>query len=229
MSKLLLGDIREKIKLLPDESVDLIVTDPPYKIVQGGRTKKDTGSGGIFHPDSELAAKGKLFDHNDIKFSEWLPLLYRVLKKGSHAYIMVNGRNIAELQQAAEDAGFNYQNMLVWKKQTKTPNRYYMQTCEFILLLCKKPARSIKDMGMENFFLVPALRGNRIHPSEKPVDLMKIFVEQSSEVGDTVLDPFMGSGSTIKACIKLKRKFIGIEIDKQYFDRMKKELANERS
>ena len=60
--------------------------------------------------------------------------------------------------------------------------------------------------------------GNKQHPTEKPVDLMKLYVENSSQVGDTVLDPFMGVGSTGVACKELGRNFIGVELDEQYFD-----------
>lgn len=221
---LYLGDVRQLFKEIPDNSIDLVVTDPPYKIVQGGRTK-DMGHGGIMAMDNKDVSKGKMFEQNDIKFSEWLPEVYRVLKPRTNAYIMTNGRNIAELQAAAEDAGLHYQNLLVWKKRTKTPNRYWMQTCEFILMLSKRPARSIHDMGKENFFQYDSKRGNRLHPSEKPIDLMADLIVESSSIGETVLDPFMGSGTTGVAALRLSREFIGMEVDPKFFEVAKQRLG----
>lgn len=142
--KLMNGDCRELLKDIPEESVDLLLTDCPYRIVQGGCSNKKANTG-IF--SKENAEKGKLFDCNDIEFSEWLPLVYRVMKQRTHAYIMVNGRNLASLQEAAENAGFTFQNLLVWEKGNVTPNRYYMNACEFVLMLRKGCAKSIKNRG----------------------------------------------------------------------------------
>ena len=132
MIDLRLGDCREILKDIPNETIDLIVTDCPYKIVQGGCTnipRKDEPSG-IFNRRNTFTQKnarnGKLFDYNDIKFSEWLYDCYRVLKNNSHCYIMINGRNLKELFISAEEVGFKYQNLLVWKKNNITPNRYYL-------------------------------------------------------------------------------------------------------
>ena len=207
------------MKKLPNESVDLVVTDCPYKIVQGGCTSN--GKAGIFTKTDAVSA-GKLFNHNEIIFKEWLPDIYRVLKKGTHCYIMINGRNLAELQYEAEKVGFHYQNTLVWKKNNITPNRYYMQCLEYILLLSKRPALSIANMGEKNFFEIQNPRG-KTHPTEKPVDLIEIFVKNSSKEGQIVLDPFMGTGSAGVACKNLNRNFIGVEIDENYF-----KIAQER-
>jgi site-specific DNA-methyltransferase (adenine-specific) len=131
---------------------------------------------------------------------------------------MVNARNLTRLQVEAEKAGFAFQNILIWEKNNVTPNRYYMQQAEYILLLRKGPARTINNPGTSNVLKVPNIIGRKVHPTEKPVELMKILIENSSQPGDTILDPFMGSGSTGVACIENDRRFIGIEIDKKYFD-----------
>jgi site-specific DNA-methyltransferase (adenine-specific) len=206
-------DCLKVLRKLPTESVDLVVTDCPYKIVQGGCTSN--GKAGIFTKTDDVSA-GKIFQHNEIKFKEWLPDVYRVLKKGTHCYIMINGRNLAELQIEAEKVGFHFQNLLVWKKNNNTPNRYYLQCLEFIILLSKRPALNINNMGDKNFFEIPNIKG-KTHPTEKPVDLLKIFIENSSKEGQIVLDPFMGTGSTGAAAKLSNRKFIGIEIDEKYF------------
>lgn len=169
------------------------------------------------------ARQGKLFKYNDIKFSEWLPEIYRALKPKTHCYIMINARNLKELQTEAEKVGFAFQQLIVWNKGNATPNKYYMNACEFILMLRKGGARNINNMGTKNILNVPNIR-NRKHPTEKPKELMKILVENSSNEGDLVLDPFMGVGSTGVACKELNRDFIGIEIDERYFNIAKKRL-----
>lgn len=103
-----LGDTRELIKGLADESIDLVVTDCPYRIISGGDSRghwRDKMCGGMLakhgrddrDSNYDNVKKGKLFDHNDIEFSEWMSEVWRVLKMDSHCYIMVNGRNLKDL------------------------------------------------------------------------------------------------------------------------------------
>lgn len=228
------------MKTLPDECVDLIVTDCPYKIIAGGVTieqRKDEVSG-IFQKraisdGSRLGNKwlkknaddipcavrqGKMFEHNDLAFADWLPEVFRILKPGCHCYIMINGRNLKELQTEAEKVGFKYVNLLAWKKNNLTPNKYYMQQMEFILLLRKGRARNINNMGTSNCLEIPNIIGKKKHPTEKPVELMKIFIENSSDVNDVVLDPFFGCGSTLIAAVQANRHYLGYEIDPTFFD-----------
>lgn len=221
------GDCLEVMKDIPDNSIDLIVSDVPYKIISGGCTNdavkiKATKFMGdmLNHFDDktrDLVKLGKLFEHNDIKFSEFLPQMYRVLKDNSHCYLMVNGRNLKELQIAAEDVGFKYQNLLVWDKGNATPNKWYMNCCEFILFLRKGKAKNINNLGSKTILSVKNIKG-KTHPTEKPVELMKILIENSSKQNDVVMDCFMGTGSVGVASVNTNRSFIGIEIDKTYYD-----------
>ena len=219
---LLQGDCLELMKDIPDESIDLVVTDCPYHIVSGGCTNKGKGNG-IFQ--KENASDGKLFSHNEIEFSEWLPDVFRVLKQNSHCYIMINGRNVKQLQQEAENVGFVFQNLLVWDKGNVTPNRYYMNACEFVLLLKKGKSRTINKPGTPSILRYRNIIGRKNHPTEKPIELMECFIENSTHLFDTVLDPFMGSGSTGVACKNTGRHFIGIEIDKNYFNIAKERIG----
>lgn len=226
------GDCLEILKDIPDKSVDLIVTDCPYRIVQGGCTnipRKDEPSG-IFNRRNTFtqanAKSGKLFDNNDIEFKDWLPDVYRVLKDNTHCYIMINARNLKDLQQAAEDVGFKFQNILIWNKGNATPNRYYLNAYEMILMLRKGNAKNINNMGCKNIIDIKNIRGTKLHPTEKPVELNKVFIENSSNEGDLVIDPFMGAGACGVACKELNRNFIGIEIDEKYFN-IAKERLNE--
>jgi site-specific DNA-methyltransferase (adenine-specific) len=227
-------DCLEGMKQIPDNSIDLIVTDPPYKIVEGGCSNKAVtinACGGILNKHDgdniELVKKGKIFTHNEIEFKEWLPEIYRVLKKQSHCYIMINGRNLAELQMEAEKVGFRFHNIIVWDKGNATPNKWYMQRLEFILFMFKGEAKNINNMGTTTLLQVPNIkRGTKLHPTEKPVDLMKILIENSSKKNDIVLEPFAGCGSTLLACKETGRNFIGFELDKHYCELAEKRISN---
>lgn len=216
------GDCLELMKDIPDESIDLVVTDPPYKIIQGGCTNKAVRFKGV--NEKELK-NGTLFKENNVKFSEWLPEVYRILKNNTHCYIMCNDRNLKELLVECENVGFKLLNVLVWGKSKHSPNRYYMKNCEFIVFLRKGKAKNINDMGTKQLLLIDNV-ANKKHPSEKPIKLMEILIKNSSDEKDIVLDCFMGSGSTGVASINTNRNFIGIELDENYFNIAKERISN---
>lgn len=166
-----------------------------------------------------------MFKYNDIEFKEWLPEVYRVLKNESHCYIYISARHLKELQQEAEKVGFKFQQLLVWKKNNVTPNKFYLNNYELILMLRKGKAKFINNMGTKNVIEIDNIR-NKTHPTEKPVELNKILIENSSNEDDIVLDCFMGTGSCGIACKQLNRNFIGFEIDKKYFNIAKERIEN---
>ena len=199
------------MKGIPDESVDLIITDPPYKTTSRGSSG---GTGGILK--EEINKRGKVFKHNDIEFNEWLPELYRVLKYTGHAYIMSNNKNLKNMLIEIENVGFNIYKTLIWAKNSPITNMYYMDSHEYIIFCRKGKAKRINNCGTKSVLNVDNPR-NKVHPTEKPVELMEILVNNSSQEGELVLDPFMGSGSTGVACVNTNRKFIGMELDEEYF------------
>lgn len=205
------------MRRLADDSIDCLVTDPPYKIIGGGQGK-NTNTGGILNQNKKGAENGTFFKHNSIKFSEWLPEVFRVLKDQTHAYVMVNDRNMQDLLNVSTKAGFQLVNILAWKKNNATPNKFYMKNMEFIVMLRKGRQRYINHMGSKQCMEVPNIIGNKKHPSEKPSDLLKILIENSTNEGEIVLDPFMGVFSTAVASIETNRKYIGFEIDEEYFN-----------
>jgi site-specific DNA-methyltransferase (adenine-specific) len=94
-----------------------------------------------------------------------------------------------------------------------------MKNCEYILFLRKGKAKWINDIGgSKTVHKFDNIIGHKLHPTEKPIDLLKLYISNSSNEGDIVLDPFAGSGSTLLASKELNRKYIGYEIDKQYYD-----------
>ena len=233
------GDCLEVMRSIANNSIDLVATDCPYKIVSGGCRKipKDgeRETSGILthrHKDNkrtdwvDAVRTGKMFANNDIEFKDWLPDVYRILKDKSHCYIMVNSRNLAELQKQSEKVGFKFQNLLMWDKGNVTPNRWYMQGFECILMLRKGGAKNINNLGSSNILKVPNIIGNKTHPTEKPIDLMRILIENSTQPNEIVLDPFMGSGTTAIACKSLGLDYIGSELDKDYFEIIQKRLSS---
>ena len=138
-------DCLEVLEKLPNNSIDLVVTDCPYRVISGGNSSKNSNKlcSGVLNKNNKYVRQGKLFQYNDIKFSEWLPLVYDKLKDNTHCYIFINGRNLAELQTEAEKVGFKYQQLLVWDKGNAVANRYYMNAIEFVLMLRKGNAKDI--------------------------------------------------------------------------------------
>ncbi len=137
---------------------------------------------------------------------------------------MINSRNLSELQTKAKAVGFAFQNLLIWDKGNVTPNRWYMQGFECILMLRKGGAKNINNLGSSNILRVPNIIGKKLHPTEKPPALLEILIANSSLECETILDPFMGSGTTGVACKNLNRNFIGIELDKEYFNIAQKRI-----
>lgn len=211
-------DCLKVLKNIPDNSIDLVLTDPPYLVISGGKPKHKGQPSGMLSKND-----GKIFEYNDIKFEDWIPEAYRVLKDCSQCYIMTNVLNIERCLRVCRENGFGLHNILVWEKQNCTPNRWYMKNCEYVLFLRKGSAKSINNKGSKTVHQFNNIIGHKLHETEKPVDLMKYYISNSSNVGDTVLDMFMGAGSTGVAAKELGRNFIGIEIDKKYYD-----IAEER-
>jgi len=219
MIKLIKGDCLEVMKGIPDGSIDAIITDPPYKVITGGRNngKNHKRPKGILNENKELM-------ENIPCFKDWLTECYRVMKNGSHGYCMTNTKNLIKMSQEIENVGFKIHNFLVWQKNNCTPSQYYMKNCEYIVFFRKGNAKYINDIGgSKTVHSFNNIIGNKEHPTQKPVELMEFYVRNSTKENEIVLDPFMGSGSTGVACVNTNRNFIGIEMDDKYFN-----IATER-
>jgi site-specific DNA-methyltransferase (adenine-specific) len=130
---------------------------------------------------------------------------------------MTNLLNLFTIQQLAEQVGFKLHNLLVWEKNNANANRWYMKNCEYVLFMRKGNAKTINNPSSKTVHKFNNIIGNKIHPTEKPVELMELYILNSSKEGEIVLDPFMGSCSTGVAAVNTNRKFIGIEMDDNYF------------
>lgn len=219
--ELLNGNSLELLTKMPEGYVDLVVTDPPYKTISGG----DSGN----RPKGMLSGNRNLFKHqNDIEISDWMPLVFKILKPDTHAYIFTNALNLKDMMVEADKSGFQLHNLLVWEKNNCTPSQFYMKNCEYVLFLRKGKAKWINDIGgSKTVHQFNNIIGNKTHPCEKPVDLLKFYIRNSSNEGDLVLDPFMGTGSCGVACKETNRNFIGIEREQKYYDIAKRRLEED--
>ena len=223
-------DCMELLKPLPDESVNLIATDPPYPTTARGSAGN---SGGMLQKD--INKKGQVFTHNNIDCSEYAPEFYRLLKDGSHCYVMTNHINLIKMLNIFTDCGFHFIKSLVWDKGNKIMGQYYMSQFEYILFFRKGKGVKINNCGTSDILSVPNKKtkdedGKNLHDTEKPVELMRILIENSTQPNDIVIDPFVGIGSTALACIKSNRRFMCCELDEHYCNIAKdriEELTNE--
>ena len=216
-------DCMQGMAELFNESIDLIATDPPYKTTSRGSAGN---SGGMLQKD--INKKGNVFTHNDVVISEYAKEFYRLLKDGSHCYIMTNHTNLIEMLNEFTKSGFHFIKSLIWNKGNKIMGQYYMSQFEYILFFRKGKGIKINNCGTSDLLSFPnkkdkAENGQNIHDTQKPIELMKVLIENSSKKGDIVLDPFMGVGTTALASKITNRQYIGFEIDKEYFD-----LASQR-
>lgn len=221
------GDCLNLMKEMPSDSVDLIITDPPYKTITGG----DKNGANSVRPKGMLGGNRKLFTHqNEIHPKDWMPIIYSVLKPNSHAYIFTNALNMQVMLEEASKAGFQLHNILVWEKNNCTPSQFYMKNCEYVLFLRKGKAKWINNIGgSKTVHQFNNIIGSKLHPTQKPVDLLEFYINNSSAEGDIIFDPFMGVGSTGIACLNTNRNFVGMEIDEEYFNIAKERIEKHQA
>ncbi len=239
-NKIYCMDCLEGLKQLPDESVDLVLTDPPYNIskLNDNRDKSKLNSP-IMRRESPL-----IYDFGDwdnktreefLEFTQlWLSECCRVLKDGGTIISFFNKEDISFLGWTSKEFGIRTRTILSWHKTNPVPSFRkvnYLSACEFLWVGSKGDKSWTfnfkQQKEMHNFFETPnkSYYGETKHPTEKPLSLIKELIEIHSNPQDIVLDPFMGSGTTAVACKQLNRKFIGFEISKEYCDIANKRLA----
>lgn len=216
---------------LEDESVDLIVTDPPYNLGYGG-----TGHRKVKKEGFGIFANDKLSDRDYRRFSvEWLREAYRVLKPGRHIYVFIDWRQYPLMFWLMQHIGFTIKNCIVWDKIHMGMGYQYRFQHEFVIFAVKdvlkrrraprqvispvaagSPAaknRRVSSRSITDIWKVPKLPGNKmIHPTEKPIDLITPMILQSSREGELVVDFFTGSGPVYEASVRNNRLFKGFEV-----------------
>lgn len=212
------ADCMDVMSKMENESIDLIVTDPPYKVTPRGSAGN---SGGMLQ--KEINKKGKVFNYNDIDVTKYAKEFFRLLKDGSHCYVMTNHVNLIPMLNTFTAAGFHFIKSLVWDKKNKIMGQYYMSQFEYILFFRKGKGVKINNCGTSDILSFPNKKskdetGRNLHDTEKPVELMKVLIENSSQISDIIFEPFAGIGATCIAAKQSNRRYIGVELDKKYFD-----------
>lgn len=222
---LYLGD---SLEIMPSLSgvADCLVTDAPYLVSKGGYSSNNQLEGGFGGWMKDYGNGGDIVPC-DLQWSDWMQLAFATLKTDRQAYFMTNGRNLAQAQIAAEAAGFDLHAILVWDKRAALPNKYYQNITEFTLFMKKGKAFTINDPASKNLVTL-FQRDDTKHPTEKPVELMQLYIGNSTQPGQVVFDPFMGSGTTGVAAKRTGRGFIGIEREENFFDMACERIAAQR-
>ena len=212
-------DCLEGLAQIPDHSVDLIVTDPPYFLSMGhaGSKTNATTSG-----NSDQLNSNRAFDDLAIctPFYKQLFAEYaRVLKEDGSFYFFTDFRGYAYYFPLL-NAALPVRNLIVWDKKSG-PGSFYAFAHEFIVFGTYK-SKTKGGVGTNVWRMAgfnsgaKSTNGEKQHPSQKPWELIARAIEDSSEPGDVVLDTFMGSGTTAVACIKTGRNYIGFELNETY-------------
>jgi site-specific DNA-methyltransferase (adenine-specific) len=193
------------LRTLPGESVDLVITDPAYESLEKHRAVGTTTR--LKHSKSSSNDWFNIFPN--ARFGELFAETYRVLKKNSHFYLLCDAETMFVAKPVAEEAGFKFWKPLVWDKRTIGMGYHYRARYEFILFF-EKGKRRLNDLGIPDVISVPRVRGG--YPAEKPPEVAEVLIRQSSEAGEVVADPFMGSGSVGVAAGRLGRRFLGNDL-----------------
>lgn len=213
-------DAVEWLKTLPKDSVDLFITDPPYESLE-----KHRAVGTTTRLKNSKSSSNKWFEiFPNSRFEELLKEVHRVLRKNSHFYLFCDQETAFVIKPIAEKLGFKFWKPLIWDKRKIGMGYHYRARYEFILFF-EKGKKKLNDLSIPDILEVDRI--HRGYPTEKPVQLSEILINQSSKVGEVVCDPFMGSGSTGCAAVKLGRNFIGNDLSDEAFSIAAKRLKDQ--
>jgi site-specific DNA-methyltransferase (adenine-specific) len=186
-------------------SVDLVVTDPAYESLEKHRAIGTTTR--LKHSKASSNDWFRIFPN--ARFPELFRELHRVLQNHAHVYLFSDAETMFVAKPIAERAGFKFWKPIVWDKLTLGMGYHYRSRYELILFF-EKGKRKLNDLSIPDVIAHKRIRGG--YPAEKPSALSEILIRQSSEPGQLVIDPFMGSGSVGVAAIGLDRAFMGTDI-----------------
>ena len=222
--KLIHGDCLEEMMKLADDGVkvDMICTDPPYLINYDTRRRKDKT-----HDFCKPIAN----DTNFELIKDIMPLLFELLNQGGAIYMFCNANHIDYFKQQIEQH-FTLKNILIWVKNNWSAGDLkgaYAKQTEFILYAVKGRHVLNGARDTDTLYYNRVVGNMQLHQNQKPVDLCEYLINKSSNENDTVLDCFMGSGTTGVACLQTNRNFIGIELEEKYYNIAKERCSNYQS
>lgn len=206
------GDCLELMKDIPDKSIDLVVTDPPYLIKYKTNYRKNKTHDFC----SEI-----LNDDNYDLISNYIKQCYRIMKDNTAMYMFCNCDRVDFFKQELEKAGFKVKNMIIWVKNNHTAGDLKAQFGKQyeIIFLVNKGRCLFNGKRLTDVWNYNRVSGNKqVHQNQKPIDLLERCILKHSKYNDVVFDGFMGSGSTGVACVNTNRSFIGIELSEEYYN-----------
>ena len=225
------GDCLELMKDIPDNSVDLVITDPPYLHVKGGMKSKNFK--GTWKPDSDMVTS--MSDFGEAEIFNFLDTVMPKMKKVNMYIFCSKLQLVSYFKYISMNKKLKY-DLLVWDKvkYTMKSSKFYTSDIEYVVRIYQAGVSLRKVLTEDgtksdiNHYMKrqahPQPRGE--HGTMKPVNLIENFIRVASDESDIVLDPFMGSGTTGVACKNLNRKFIGIELDEKYFNVAKERIES---
>jgi site-specific DNA-methyltransferase (adenine-specific) len=194
------------LRSLPSSSADLIITDPPYESMEKHRSKGTTTRLSVSKGSSNL-----WFDvFPNSRFPELFAECFRVLKNNSHFYLFCDASTMLEVIDVARAAGFTFWKPLVWDKVQIGMGYHYRARYEFILFF-EKGKRKLNDLSVADVLVAKRVRNG--YPTEKPESIVATLVRQSSQPGERVMDPFMGSGVVGVEALRAGRGFWGNDVN----------------
>lgn len=224
------GDSKVEMQRLASNSVDLVFMDPPFAIALDKNMK------------AAEAWDGKVYDDETQHVMNTIALVvkecYRVLKDNRHMYIWFGVQHYSFVYKMLTETGFNVNAVpCVWAKTGGAGaggSEYAYSSNYEVCMFCMKGRRALNKLGQPNLWVEQRVAPQRkVHPTEKPTSLIRRCVEQSSQAGELVIDPFAGSGSTLIGALECKRRVWGCELDKEYYgqivlklEKMKDELTS---
>lgn len=239
-----LGDCLDFMRTLPDKSVDAVITDPPYGHNNNNgdlisRREAALGKGDYIpeRDDRPIANDGK--EANDI-FSIFIQESARILKPGSCCCCCCGGGGPDPMfarWSLEMDKHLEFKQMVIWDKGPMGMGWHYRRSYETILVAQKSGAackwyddtRKIENIIRPGYKNIKKIIPSKFHhPTQKPIELFSHFINLHTVPGDTVLDPFMGSGTTGVACVQTGRNFIGCEIDPEYYAMAEQRIKDAR-
>lgn len=204
---------------LAADSVDLVVTDPPYESLEKHRAIGTTTR--LKHSKASSNDWFKIFPNS--RFSELFREIYRVLRRNTHFYMFCDATTMFVAKPIAEEVGFTFWKPLIWDKQKIGMGYHYRARYECILFF-EKGRRKLNDLGVPDVLAFPRI--HKGYPTEKPIEVAKVLIGQSTSPGELVIDPFCGSGSTGVAAVDLGRNFGGCDICEEAITVSTRRLSN---
>ena len=224
---LMRGDCLERMKEIPSGSVDMVLTDPPYEL---SKSKGDGMMSGGRKFMQQVRDAGMIDGINTESFLDACLELFDVRQKFCGVFTCSN-KQLIEYISWAESKCFQY-GIGVWQKTNPAPlcNCKYLNDVEYWIYIKGSKSKILGSYASKSMVYTSKVNKQDKsvfgHPTCKPVELMEKFIINHTMYGGSVVDPFMGSGTTGAACANLNRKFIGIEMDDKYFDIAKDRILN---